>query len=149
MVATGLPAYALTNWSAETFHHARRQFSFLAEFTAVLVSGELRLVKPDPAIYAELLRRTGTRPEETFFTDDSARNVAAAGAAGLDAVVYTDADRLRHQGHPRRVKTDGASSSSRASSHAPSGSRSTVKSAENASWLHQPSGWGGPARSMR
>jgi 2-haloacid dehalogenase len=94
VVASGTPAYALTNWSAETFHHVRR-FGFLEEFTDVVVSGELGLTKPDPEIYYELLRRTGTRPEETFFTDDSARNVAGARAVGLDAVQYTDTAALR------------------------------------------------------
>jgi 2-haloacid dehalogenase len=97
VVAVGVPAYALTNWSAETFHHAEARFDFLGDFTEVLVSGELRMLKPDPAIYRELLRRTGTRPEETFFTDDSARNVAGAQALGLDAVQYTDAAQLRHE----------------------------------------------------
>lgn len=97
VVAAGVPAYALTNWSAETFHHAERQYDFLADFTAVLVSGELRLLKPEPAIYHELLRRTGTRPEATFFTDDSARNVEGARAVGLDAVRYTDAGQLRRE----------------------------------------------------
>ena len=97
VVAAGFPAYALTNWSAETFHHAEQQFGFLADFTDVLVSGKLRLLKPEPAIYRELLRRTGTRPEETFFTDDSARNVEGARAVGLDAVQYADADQLRRE----------------------------------------------------
>ncbi|MBW8750426.1 MAG: HAD family phosphatase [Propionibacteriales bacterium] len=97
VVAAGWPTYALTNWSAETFHHAERQFSFLAEFRAVLVSGELGLAKPDPSIYQALLRRTGTRPEETFFTDDSARNVSAAREVGLDAVQYADAGQLRRE----------------------------------------------------
>jgi 2-haloacid dehalogenase len=97
VVSSGIPAYALTNWSAETFHHAEQQFGFLADFTEVLVSGELRLLKPDPAIYRELLRRTGTRAEDTFFTDDSARNAEGARAVGLDAVQYTDAARLRQE----------------------------------------------------
>lgn len=97
VVATGIPTYALTNWSAETFHHARRRFGFLADFTAVLVSGELGLLKPEPAIYAELLRRTGARPEETFFTDDNPHNVAGARSLGIDAVLYTDARQLRRE----------------------------------------------------
>jgi 2-haloacid dehalogenase len=95
VVATGTPAYALTNWSAETFHHARERYRFLEDFTDVLVSGELGLAKPDPAVYRALLRRTGTAPAETFFTDDSARNVAGARAVGIDAVRYTGAGALR------------------------------------------------------
>jgi 2-haloacid dehalogenase len=95
VVATGTPVFALTNWSAETFHHALERFRFLAEFTDVLVSGELGVAKPDPAIYHALLRRAGTAAAETFFTDDSAHNVAGARAVGIDAVRYTDTRTLR------------------------------------------------------
>ena len=56
-----MPVYALTNWSAETFVVARERFGFLEWFDGVLVSGEERLVKPDPAIF-ELLAERFARP---------------------------------------------------------------------------------------
>jgi 2-haloacid dehalogenase len=107
VLATRVPTYALTNWSAETFDHARARFGFLDDFADVLVSGELALLKPEPEIFAALLRRTGTDPAETFFADDSERNVAGALAAGLDAVHYTDAATLRGDLVSRGVLRDG------------------------------------------
>jgi 2-haloacid dehalogenase len=93
--ATGVPLYALTNWSAETFGIARERFEFLEWFDGVLVSGEERLIKPDPAIFRLLLDRFGLDPGTTFYVDDAEANVAAAAALGFDAVRFTGPERLR------------------------------------------------------
>jgi 2-haloacid dehalogenase len=100
---TGVPLYALTNWSAETFGIARERFEFLAWFDGVLVSGEERIVKPDPAIFRLLLDRFGLDPETTFYVDDSPANVAAAGRLGFDAVPFTDPEQLRRDLEGRRL----------------------------------------------
>jgi 2-haloacid dehalogenase len=93
--AAGVPLYALTNWSAETFGYARERFEFLDWFSGVVVSGEERMVKPDPRIFRLLLDRFGLAPDATLFVDDSPANVAAARELGLDAVRFRDPDRLR------------------------------------------------------
>ncbi|MCI0431004.1 MAG: HAD family phosphatase [Rhodospirillales bacterium] len=91
----GLPLYALTNWSAETFPIARRRFPFLARFRDVVVSGEEGVAKPDPAIFQVLLRRAGLVARRTVFVDDSAANVAAAQRLGFHAIRFTTAIDLR------------------------------------------------------
>jgi 2-haloacid dehalogenase len=101
--ATGLPLYALTNWSAETFVVARERFAFLDWFDGLLVSGEERIIKPDPAIFELLLDRFGLDPGSTFYVDDSPANVAAAAALGLDAVRFTGPERLRRDLAARRL----------------------------------------------
>jgi 2-haloacid dehalogenase len=93
--ATGVPLYALTNWSAETFGIARGRFEFLSWFDGVLVSGEERMIKPDPAIFRLLLDRFGLDPQATLYVDDSPANVAAAGDLGFDAVRFTGPEQLR------------------------------------------------------
>jgi 2-haloacid dehalogenase len=101
--ATGLPLYALTNWSAETFMLARERFEFLDWFDGLLVSGEERIIKPDPAIFELLLDRFGLDPGSTFYVDDSEVNVAAAAALGLDAVRFTGPEQLRRDLAARRL----------------------------------------------
>jgi 2-haloacid dehalogenase len=101
--AGGVPLYALTNWSAETFGSARERFEFLAWFDGVLVSGEERMIKPDPAIFRLLLDRFGLDPETTFYIDDSPANVAAAGRLGFDAVRFTGPGQLRRDLEARRL----------------------------------------------
>jgi 2-haloacid dehalogenase len=101
--AAGVPVYALTNWSAETFGVARERFEFLEWFDGVLVSGEERMIKPDPAIFRLLLDRYGLDPQATFYVDDSEPNVAAADRLGFDAVRFTSPAQLRRDLADRRL----------------------------------------------
>jgi 2-haloacid dehalogenase len=101
--AAGVPVYALTNWSAETFGFARERFEFLEWFDGVLVSGEERMIKPDPAIFRLLLDRFGLDAEATFYVDDSEQNVAAADRLGFDAVRFTTPAQLRRDLVARRL----------------------------------------------
>ena len=95
--AAKVPLYALTNWSAETFPHARERYAFLDLFDDIVVSGEEGLAKPDPQIFAVLQRRLGRPLSACVFVDDQSRNVDAARAAGLDAVLFVGARRLREE----------------------------------------------------
>ena len=93
--AAGMVLHALTNWSAETFPIGRKRFSFLDRFRTILVSGQERLVKPDPRIFHLLVERTGVVPQRTVFIDDSQANAQAAAGCGFHAIRFTDADDLR------------------------------------------------------
>ena len=86
LAAAGISLVALTNWSAELFPRALARFDFLALFDDIVVSGAEALAKPDPAIFALLAQRVGRPLSGCVFVDDSAANVEAGAAAGLDAV---------------------------------------------------------------
>lgn len=94
---TGLPLYALTNWSAETFPLARRQYDFLGWFDEIIVSGEERVIKPDREIYDVLIGRTGLDPTTTVFIDDSLPNALAAEELGFTAINFQDSAKLRKE----------------------------------------------------
>ncbi len=91
----GRRLYALTNWSAETFPLARAKFGFLDWFEDIVVSGEVKLAKPDPRIFALTIRRCRLDPARTIFIDDSPRNVEAGRNAGLHALHFTGPMSLR------------------------------------------------------
>ena len=94
--ARGVPLFAITNFSADfwpPFHEKER--AFFARFRDIIVSGEVRLLKPDPAIYWLALDRFGLRPAETLFVDDRRINVEAALAVGMRAHLFVDAADLR------------------------------------------------------
>lgn len=91
----GLRLLALTNWSAETFPRARERFGLLSRFEGIVVSGDERLAKPDPAIFELLCRRFSVIPTECLFIDDSPANVAAASELGMTALHFTEAAQLR------------------------------------------------------
>ena len=93
--ARGVPLYALTNWSRETFHHAQRRFRFLDRFRGIVVSGELGVMKPDARIFRHLTETHRLEPADCVFIDDSSKNVAGAAAAGLHAIHFTGPTALR------------------------------------------------------
>ncbi|WP_174279291.1 HAD family hydrolase [Sphingomonas bacterium] len=94
--AAGVPLYALTNFSHEFWPPFRaREAAMFDRFRDILVSGEEKLVKPDPAIYALALARFGLEAARTVFIDDSEPNVVAAANAGLIALHFTDEPTLR------------------------------------------------------
>ena len=93
----GVPLYALSNWWAETFPIARERFDFLGWFDGIVISGELGVAKPDPRIFAHLLETYRLRADATVFVDDLPVNVAAAAAAGMQTILFTDPAALRVQ----------------------------------------------------
>ena len=95
--AQGQPLFALTNWSAETFPIARQRYAFLGLFEHIVVSGEVGLVKPDPAIYRLAADRCGFAMTGTVFIDDSQVNVETARTLGFDAIRFTGPDQLRQE----------------------------------------------------
>jgi len=88
---------ALTNWSAETFPIARARFPFLGWFEEIVISGVERVAKPDPAMFALALARTGFVADRTVFIDDSLPNVEGARAAGMHAVHFSSTARCRDE----------------------------------------------------
>jgi 2-haloacid dehalogenase len=101
--ARGVPLFAITNFSADFWppFHAREQ-AFFARFRDIVVSGEEKLLKPDPAIYYRALDRFGLKPGEALFVDDRKINVDGALAVGMKAHIFTDAEDLR-----RRLQSEG------------------------------------------
>ena len=92
----GVPLYAITNFSHEFWPPFRaREAAIFDLFEGILVSGEVRLVKPDPAIYALALERFGLSAGEAVFIDDRADNVAAAEAMGIAGHLFAGAAPLR------------------------------------------------------
>jgi len=92
----GVPLYAITNFSADfwkPFHE--KEHVFFAHFRDIIVSGEVKLLKPDAAIYYLALDRFRLRPDEALFIDDRRMNVFGAEAVGMKAHLFTDAQDLR------------------------------------------------------
>lgn len=95
LAAKGVPLYAITNWSAETWPHALALFPRLETiFKDIVVSGQVRQLKPEPAIYRLLLDRNGLEARDCVFIDDSIANVEGARALGIDAIHFTGAEAL-------------------------------------------------------
>jgi 2-haloacid dehalogenase len=97
LYAKGVPLYALTNWSAETFPHAPKRFEFFKRFRGIVVSGELKLIKPDKRIFQHLLNTYELKARDTVFIDDAPYNVAGAASLGIHGVHFTEPALLRQE----------------------------------------------------
>jgi 2-haloacid dehalogenase len=91
----GVPLYAVTNWSAETFPSAQQRFDFLAEFDGIVVSGEEGVIKPDPRIFRILLERYDIPADAAVFIDDNPANAEAATNLGIHGIHFRSAAELR------------------------------------------------------
>jgi 2-haloacid dehalogenase len=95
--ASGYPLYGLSNWSAETFERVRHKYAFMDCFDDIVISGEVKLIKPDPRIYKLLLERIDRRAEECLFIDDSEMNIAAANRLGFMTIRFESPPQLEDE----------------------------------------------------
>ncbi len=93
--AKGYRVFALSNWSAQTFPLAQARFDFLKEFDGIVISGEEKLVKPDPVIFTRLLEKYNLKASNCVFIDDNAANISKAADLGFETILFTGADSLR------------------------------------------------------
>lgn len=85
-----IPNYCITNFSSPKLALAKERFPFLAGFDGIIVSGDERLLKPDPAIYRLLLDRYGLMADDCVFIDDSRANVEGAARVGMHTIHYAE-----------------------------------------------------------
>ena len=86
----------LSNTNDLHYRHFRRQFAeTLDHFHALVVSHEVGVRKPHPAVYDHARRRAGCLAGECLFIDDLPANVAAARACGWQSVLYRKDDDFR------------------------------------------------------
>lgn len=87
--AAGYKTLLLSNTDPERFGFVRRRFPEILFFDGYALSYELKLLKPDPAIYLAAARLAGAEPAECVLIDDMEENVKGAIEAGLAAIRYT------------------------------------------------------------
>jgi putative hydrolase of the HAD superfamily len=76
----------------------RRQFAeVLAPFAGLVLSHEVGLRKPDPAIYRHCERLAGARPDQCLLIDDLQANLDGAIRCGWGTLQYRPGDDLRRR----------------------------------------------------
>jgi len=93
----GHELHGLSNWSGEKFRLTRAKYRFFELCDSILVSGDVRMAKPDPGIFLMLLQRIGRSAEECLFIDDSAANIATARRLGFEAIQFNSAAQLKDE----------------------------------------------------
>ena len=94
--ANGFPViYGLTNWSAETFPTVQKTYRIFSLIDKIVVSGEVKQLKPNPEIFHTLLNKYNLKAEESLFIDDNLKNVEGAKAVGINAIRFENAIKLK------------------------------------------------------
>ncbi|MES2034597.1 MAG: HAD family phosphatase [Pseudomonadota bacterium] len=85
-----VPQFALTNMSHAAWPGVQAMSPAFRHLRDSIVSAEEGVIKPDPAIYEVVLKRTGLAPEDLLFVDDSAANIDAAARLGFHVHHFED-----------------------------------------------------------
>lgn len=91
--AEGYRLYGLTNWCSKV-HEVMENWEILRMLDGVVISSDEKLIKPDVAIYLRLCQKYDLNPTECLFTDDKAINVDGARLAGMQGIVFCDAQQF-------------------------------------------------------
>jgi putative hydrolase of the HAD superfamily len=94
--AAGMKTAVLSNMQAHMIRHARENFRWLSWLTWQTLSAEVRMIKPELAIYEHCLRGLGVAAAESLFIDDREINILAAQSIGIHAIQYQSMEQLRN-----------------------------------------------------
>jgi putative hydrolase of the HAD superfamily len=89
--AQGRPLHYLSNMPEPFAAHFERTHDFMRLFESGVFSSRVKLIKPDPAIFEHAAKVFRRPPAQLLFLDDHLPNIAAARAAGWQAVHFVDA----------------------------------------------------------
>jgi HAD superfamily hydrolase (TIGR01509 family) len=91
----GMKTALLSNMHPAMIAYVRERFDWLRAFSFLTFSAEVRLTKPDPAIYRYTLDALGIQPAQALFVDDVERNIQAARELGITALHFQSVSQLR------------------------------------------------------
>ncbi len=89
------PLAILSNIDAVHYEYFQKNMTFLNYFSPHFLSYRMRLAKPDPAIYHQVLKDLDAQPHECYFVDDRKENVLAARKLGIVAHHFKNFKRLQ------------------------------------------------------
>jgi putative hydrolase of the HAD superfamily len=93
----GIPLYCLSNMPASIYERLRIRHAFWDVFRGIVISGEVRMIKPEPEVFTHLLDRYALRAEESVFIDDLPDNIEAARRVGLHTILFRDAAQCQQE----------------------------------------------------
>ncbi len=89
--------YGLSNWSAEKHRLVRHRYQFFDWFDAIVISGQVKLVKPDPRIFYVLLEKIGHEAKACLFIDDTEVNIKVASRLGFKTIRFESPEQLKNE----------------------------------------------------
>ena len=95
LTCAGIKTAILSNMHLDMVRHALANFQWLGRVHSKTFSAQVRLIKPDPAIYEHCLRELAIVGAEALFIDDRQANIDAARAMGVHGIQFKSIAQLR------------------------------------------------------
>lgn len=96
----GYSTWGLSNWSWELLQRILPKYQIFSLMEGMVISGKVRMLKPDPEIYKYMLERYSLKAEECVFIDDRAENIVGAASVGIRGIVFKNPEQLSAELEP-------------------------------------------------
>ena len=93
----GIPLYCLSNMASATFDDLKERYNYWDVFRGIVISADVKMIKPERAIFELIRDLYGLTPSSTVFVDDLPANIAAARDVGFHAILFTGATACRRE----------------------------------------------------
>ncbi|MDO5640548.1 MAG: HAD family phosphatase [Neisseria sp.] len=84
----GTDLICISNMPLHAYRYLRQRYDYWPLFRGIVISAEVQLTKPNPAIFRYALEKYALDPAQTLFVDDMQANIDAAAASGIAGVCY-------------------------------------------------------------
>jgi FMN phosphatase YigB (HAD superfamily) len=85
----GIPLYGLSNMASTTFAYLRERHDHWALFKGIVISAEIKMIKPEARIFEHICGTYELDPRETVFIDDSLPNIETAKRLGFSTILFS------------------------------------------------------------
>lgn len=95
--AEGYRVYLLSNYGRTAFEATSKELGFISLVDGMVISYEVKYVKPEPEIYQALFDKYNLKPEECVFLDDREENIRAAESFGMHGIVVQSKEQAEEE----------------------------------------------------
>ncbi|HEX3848786.1 MAG TPA: HAD family phosphatase [Steroidobacteraceae bacterium] len=85
----GIPVYGLSNMAATTFAYLRERHDHWSLFKGIVISAEIKMIKPEARIFEHICATYALDPHETVFIDDNLPNIESAKRLGFSTILFS------------------------------------------------------------
>jgi glucose-1-phosphatase len=95
--------WLVSNTNRMHFSFIRKRYPMMDNFQGYILSYELGVAKPDPAIFRHAVSMASAQPSEVLFVDDLLPNVEAARSLGIEAFQFVNTEMMLEELQARRI----------------------------------------------
>ena len=93
--SNGYKIYILSNFIVEAFDFVKSKYDFLSLFDGKVISGQIKVIKPELEIYQYLIKEYSLIPEECIFIDDVRAFLSRAKKLNIKTILFNQNTDLR------------------------------------------------------